>query len=121
MPKSYANTLLVILNSRFRIDGGRDDEDYSNMTSVDLRLSQSVRDNRRSLGNSGTIGLQRMNSAAGHFQGKSSYDTLSPENTAGISKADISGSEQKSIQIIVQNEVITDAVDYNSEQTEHLR
>ncbi|THV03697.1 hypothetical protein K435DRAFT_715355 [Dendrothele bispora CBS 962.96] len=86
MPKAYANTLLVILNSRFRIVGGRDDEEESDyctttlVSSIDQRLSSTQRSstmfggsigrNRRSLRNSGlgmgviAIGLQKMDSAA---------------------------------------------------------
>jgi len=113
IPKSYANTLLVILNSRFRTIGGRDAEEDSNIMSIDL--SPHSRDSKRF---SAYSGIANLDSVPKTLQAKSSFYKASNStplgNTAGESRPGSSG--RAMIQISIQNEVVTDAAD--REQTE---
>ncbi|KAK7455826.1 hypothetical protein VKT23_010860 [Stygiomarasmius scandens] len=110
IPKLYANTLLVILNSRFRIVGGRDDEDYSNMTSIEFRLSQPAQDNGRTSRNSGVVlDLQRVDSLPQPLQGTPLYDKISPENTSHLSKSHFSQAGSEALSMQTQLRVVRDA------------
>ncbi|KAK7443225.1 hypothetical protein VKT23_015823 [Stygiomarasmius scandens] len=126
IPKTYANTILVILNSRFRIVGGRGvDDDYSNMISTGSMPQFQVQDNAN-MGKSSmnshlaTVGLRDLNSNSqiSSLHRKSSfYDALSPGSTTCASRPGSSG--RATIQISIQNEVITDAVEEQTEQSHY--
>ncbi|KAK7453196.1 hypothetical protein VKT23_011877 [Stygiomarasmius scandens] len=108
IPKAYANTLLVILNSRFRIIGGRGGEDLANITSIDLTLHPRVPGNRRSLTSSGmSVGLERMNSGLQILDRKSTFTEVLPPGEA-ICASGPDSSSRTAIQISIHNEIVTD-------------
>ncbi|THU83380.1 hypothetical protein K435DRAFT_844058 [Dendrothele bispora CBS 962.96] len=121
VPKTYANTLLVILNSRFRIVGGRDSEEFPNVhmsvasTGTSPISPHSIQDNGKRSSIMTPPGLpvalqslSRPASSARILQKKLSfYDALAPGSNTYESRPGSAG--KATIQISIHNEVVTDA------------
>ncbi|THU83381.1 hypothetical protein K435DRAFT_734000 [Dendrothele bispora CBS 962.96] len=125
IPKAYANTLLVILNSRLRIVGGRDSDEYSNMLTY-----ASTTGNRRSLLTSPhshpqgiAVGLQPLGNSnhypssgrPGTLYGKPPHDidglksSGDNENTHESRPASAGGRGGPTIRIAIHSDVVSDS------------